>query len=510
MPYGTHKLRSNVTGTICLGFGDERNLGDCKILTRPTQGCTGEKAGATLVGPTSGVGYVCRSCGCNAHNAICNRHGAKAPPVTGNFDWFTECFESFEDQLGSMYHEHLEEYGGQWITRWSLGKQKSILMSQKTDPLLPDKVKCMVKRETGHKQPSKARCIQFYWNLATQAEYAPETSSLQKAWCKLFRRFQIDPDNPDMRVTFSSGMNAADLGAWADEALKDYSNPHFYERDGKNWDATMGKPHHDLKIRVYKMTGKEFLDFYQRTSRVKGFGHFGDQILRYVLDYTTKSGHNDTTLGNNIVNAAITCTAFRGMKCDIIIAGDDLLVIVEGDFDENAIAETEKTLGIKPEYRKFKSIEDSSYISGLFAITPQGVRFIARPARMLSCLFWTVKPPSMKPANLRAFQRGVAKGVLPTMQDVPVVGPWLKMIGDEGATIQDRSRRVYTYGSEVRGDFTPWFMRRYGLSQSEIDDLSRVLLEAGAKQVIIRHCALDIIRQVDFADIADRDPTGEF
>lgn len=441
---------------------------------------------------------------------MCNRHGSKAPDCPNDFGWYISKFETHEDQLAELYHTHLIEHGGDWIDRWPQTKRDSILESQRSDFITPDKVKCMVKRETGHKKPSKARCIQFYPNLATQAEFAPETASLQKAWCHQYRRFRIDPENRNMRVTFSSGMNAAALGDWATEALADYTEPMFYERDGKNWDATMGEKHHELKKRVYKMAGAEYVAFMDQAAKVKGFGAFDKQVLRYKLDFTTKSGHNDTTLGNNIINAAITCTVFAGMKCDIMIAGDDLLVIVEGDFDEHAIAVKEKGFGIKPEYRKFRSIEDSSYISGLFAITPQGVKFIARPARMLSCLFWTVKPPSTKPKNLRAFQRGVAKGVLPTMQDVPIIGEWLKMIGDEGEEIKDRSRRVYTYGAEVRADFSQWFERRYGLNKDDINEATELLLSAGTERKFIRHPVLDVIKLVDLADISEREENGEY
>lgn len=509
IPYGISTPASNVTSTLCLGFGDESKLGDCRIKTRPNADCQDQK-GATMVGPVAEMAYVCRSCGCNAHNAMCNRHGSKAPPFENSFDWFISRFETWEAELASMYYEHLSAHEEEWQQRWSASKWEAIQTSVANDDVAPWKVKCMVKRETGHKKPSKARCIQFYPNLATQELYARETASLQKAWTTLFYRHQVDPDNPGMRVTFSSGMNAAKLGDWATEALKDYEDPYFYERDGKNWDATMAKPHSELKFRVYRMAGHGYTKYAQDSAKVSGFGKFKEQILRYSLDYTTKSGHNDTTLGNNIVNCAITCSTFRGRKCDILIAGDDLLVIVEGEVDKDLIVAAEASFGIVPEARVFRSIEDSSYISGLFAITPEGVKFLARPGRMLSCLFWSVKPPSMNPVKLRMFQRGIAKGVLPTMACVPIVGEWLKMIGDDGPMIADRSRRVYTYGAEIVADFRPWFDRRYGLSQHDIDEAIAILLENGPRCNFVNCHAIQVIKEVDFADLDDRECNGDY
>lgn len=501
--YGVHVPVAFETDTVCLGPGDENNLGvNCKITARPLFDCDGDRKGATLVGPVCGPAYVCRSCGCNAHNAMCNRHGARAPPCHEDFADFIAELKSMQYEVACTYAMHFALYGDDWADRWTLSKRQAISESQCLDGISPERVKIMVKREVGQNKPTKARGIQFYWNLATQAQFAPETASLQKTWCAVFSRRSVGK----CRITFSSGMNANQLGCWMDEVLSDYVNPHFYERDGKNWDATMCEKHQQIKYEAYQCAGPEYLDFARRATVVKGFGKFKNAgILKYKLAFTTKSGHNDTTLGNNLVNAAITWTAFRDRECDILIAGDDLLVVVEGDFDEHAIAEVERRCGIKPEYRKFYNVEDTSYISGLFANTPQGIKFIAKPGRLLNLLFWSVHPPSMKPRQLRGYQRGVAKGVMPTMGCVPVVGPWLAAIGDEGFTIKDRSRRSYTYGSTVEADFSGWFSRRYGLSGERTRDLERILVSHCTDRVIIRHPDLDYILNRDLVDIADRE-----
>lgn len=502
LQYGVHVPVAFDTDTVCLGPGDENNLGDCKISIRPDFTCDGDRKGATLVGLVCGPAYVCRSCGCNAHNAMCNRHGARAPPCHEDFDGFISQLNDLQHEAACTYAMHLAEFGDAWVDRWSLSKRTAIEESQTYDCIYPNRVKLMVKREVGQKMPTKARGIQFYWNLATQALFAPETASLQKTWCSIFRRRLVGT----CRITFSSGMNAEQLGCWMDEVLEDYVDPHFYERDGKNWDATMGEKHQRVKNTAYQCAGNDYVDFARHATIVKGFGKFKNAgILKYKLRYTTKSGHNDTTLGNNLVNAAVTWTAFNGLTCDILIAGDDLLVVVEGDFDEHKIAEEERRCGIKPEYRKFLDVEDTSYISGLFARTPQGYKFIAKPGRLLNLLFWTVHPPSMRPRVLRGYQRGVAKGVMPTMGCVPVVGSWLAKIGDEGFTIKDRSRRSYTYGSVVQADFTGWFHRRYGLSVTEVEELEHILTTHATDRVIVKHPNLDLIIRRDADDIADRE-----
>lgn len=503
LSYGVHVPITFETPAICLGMGDENNLGpNSKVRTRPHKGCSSDRKGATLVGPSAIKAESLAPCGCNAHNGFCNRHGCRAKNAClEDFDDFINHLRTLSKEVADVYAMHFTEFSSQWITRWPAGKQKSIALSKQYDELRPDKVKCMVKREVSAKVPTKARCIQFYPNLATQSEFGPETASLQKTWCQVLHRRRIGT----CRITFSSGMDANKLGSWMDEVLADYTNPVFYERDGKNWDATMGEKHHKVKVEAYKCAGQDFVDFINKSAKVKGVGVFKNGILRYKLDYTTKSGHNDTTLGNNLINAAVTWTAFEGLTCDILIAGDDLLVVVEGDFNEHAIAEKEKRCGIMPEYRKFYNVEDVTYISGLFATTDKGIKFIAKPGRLLALLFWTVKPPSPKPRMLRGYQRGVAKGVLPTMGCVPVVGPWLQAIGDEGFTIPDKSRRRYTYGVTVDADFSGWFERRYGLSKTDISRIEELLVSVGPKRCIIRDPVLERIVSRDLADIDVRE-----
>jgi len=501
---GIHEPVSYIRGTHCLGFGDEFNLGNCKIFERPRGGCLDSKMGATLVGPVCSVAYVCRSCGCNAHNAMCNRHGAKAPKCTRSFKRFIAASHDVVEEVGRVYGEHMAVYGHHWIDRWPLTKAETILASQQVDGIYPERVKNMVKREVYPKVPTKARCIQFYPNLATQAEFAPETSSLQKSFTQVFYRVQIGK----ARCTFASGLNAEALGRWLKEVMSDYTDPWCYERDGKNWDATLTKPHNDFKVRMYACAGAKYCEFMNRARVVSGFGAYDNGMLRYKLKETVKSGHNDTTLGNNLINTGITWSSFEGLVCDILVAGDDLLVIVEGDFNADAIAEKERKFGIKPEYRKFHSVEDASFISGLFAKVGEDYAFIPKPGRLLQRLFWTVKPPP--PKKLRAYQRGVAKGILATVADVPIIGDWLALVGDEGEVLEVYAERARFYERErAHYDFSGWFVRRYGLTDEEAEEARTILCSACVDRVIVRSPGLDKIIAVDTCDVEEREEEGD-
>lgn len=500
--YGVWKPISNQTGTTCLGFGDEENLGVCKIMEKPRAQCQDDQIGATLLAPAASTCYVARSCGCNAHNAMCNRHGVKRNPVTASLVPFQKLLSEHVPVAAGHYAQHIAEYGGEWIRKWPEAKQKLIRESQAIDEIKPHKVKNMVKREIYPKPPTKARCIQFYPNLATQAEFGPEFTSLQKAWGKTMQRAEFGT----CKVTFASGMNAKELGEWLSDVLQDYRDPWFYERDGKNWDSTLGAEAQAVKDQAYEFAGDAFCTFVHNSSIVEGLGCYKNGRLKYKLNFTTKSGHNDTTLGNNIVNAAITVMSFQGRKCDIIVAGDDLLVIVEGDFDCDAIVEREKAYGIKPEAYKYHHYEDVSFISGLFATTNDGkILFVPKPGRLIQRLFWTVHPPP--PKRVRGYRRGVALGLLPTCGGMPIIGDWLRSY-DDGSTVyrSGNSWKVWMYGEDaVTGELDNWFMRRYGLTKSEIAETTEIFVARAHEPVIVRTHVTDRLIMVDTCELDERE-----
>lgn len=500
---GVHHPVSVQTPTTCLGFGDEKNLGVCKINERPGQFCEDNQAGATLMGPVSSMGFVARSCGCNAHNAMCNRHGAKRPPVTRSLIPFQKLLSEHIPSTALCYVEHFTEFGRDWINKWPLCKRAAIVHSQTYDPCEPGKVKNMVKREVYPKLPTKARCIQFYPNLRTQAEYAPEFTSLQKAWGKTMNRAQFG----SCKVTFASGMNAEDLGLWMDNVLTDYRDPWFYERDGKNWDSTMGPEHQAVKDQAYYLAGESLCDFAHACAIVRGTGRYPNGKLKYTLEYTTKSGHNDTTLGNNIANAAVTVTAFQGLTCDILVAGDDLLVVVEGDYDFDEILGRENELGIKPEARKFHNIEETSFISGSFAIDDERkIAFVPKPGRLLTRLMWTVHPPA--PKQVKGYLRGVALGLLPTVGGMPVIGAWLRCYDDEEIKIVELGKqwKKWMFGdTKTAPRLKGWFRRRYGLDDREVEELENTLILNAYNRCFVKSPALRRIIHVDTCGLDERE-----
>lgn len=501
---GSTYLKSLLTDTVCLGYGDEKNLGDhCKIQERPKSCDRSDQKGAMLMGPATRLAWTNRSCGCNAHNGMCHRHGVVRPEPTKSFEYAFRFLAETKPGVSAEYEEHFLAHGSEWIKRWPLSKQQAIIRSRELDELAPGLVKNMVKREHGSTKASKARCIQFYTNLATQAEFGAEFASVQKAYGKDWVRREIDGR---IRVTIGTMMNSVKLGEWLGGVLRDYRKPMFYERDGKAWDSTMGKMHHDLKMEAYSFMPPDFKKFANDCYSVKGTGVYRDgSRLVYTVEGTTKSGHNDTTIGNCIINAMIAAEAChrQGLAADIIVVGDDLLIIIEGDFDAAALAAEEAALGIVPEYRKFDDIEDVSFISGQWIpVSTERYIFAPKLGRLLARLHWTVTPPS--PKHHAAYLRGVYSGIRATCHSIPVMSALAPAVKGETRGVD----RWYTemYGEQVaeytRADVMPWFLRKYRCSEEEVETLEAELADRTPR--IIRSDLIDRIEEVDLADIQER------
>jgi hypothetical protein len=441
------------------------------------------------------------------------RHGSAQPKVTMDFEHARAAYTGLIPTLSVAYTEAMRDNYEEWITKWPALKQAMLRKSSDMDLIRPGRVDFMVKRECNHALPSKARGIQMYINLATQARFGPEFYCLQKAVGKVFMRKRLPGG---VRVTFASGMNSVTLGEWMSNVLLDYDTPMFYERDGKNWDSTMQMHHHLLKTTLYEVAGTSFVEFVDACFRVRGVGRFGgsrfeDNRLEYTLVGTVKSGHNDTTLGNSIVNAGIAYEVMRrmGLRGDIIVAGDDLLCVIDGDFDADEFARLERELGIIPEYRKFSSYQDVSFISGLWVRSAHATLvFVPKPGRLLARLFWTCSPPT--PALTPSFIHSVVSGLLPTCSGLPVVGAFLRA-HDVEAELMVLGRDFSAtnphigYDREVIRDA---FVARYGLTYDEIDRLELKYSSRVDGPRLVVDLGLEKIMAVDLAELHDRPLAG--
>lgn len=386
------------------------------------------------------------------------------------------------------------------MKRWPLAKQEAILTSRREDDLKPGRLKAMVKKEAHHKKLTKARLIQYYPNLRTQSEFGWLFSLLQKsvfAWANGFEFRGI-------RITFASGMSGDDLSEWMTRVHDRFGQPWFYERDGKNWDSSMQRFHHDLKMLLYAAVDPAFAAFVEAGFVSMGMVPFEDGVFKYRICGTVKSGHNDTTLGNSLINAMIALEALvaMGLEGEILVAGDDLLVATR--VDPTGLDVVERSLGITPEWRVFRDYLDVSFISGVWLRGSDGFLFLPKLGRLFARLWWTVHPPP--PRKMEAYRASVTRGLRTACAGVPLYDDFVRPCeGGEYQLGRDWARKLPSYGGSRASEATVEDLcRKYHLSRNELPELQSFLAALPQKPVGFGHPLVDRVLEVDLADIGVR------
>lgn len=499
MVRGVHVVDRITTNTICLGRPTGTVAPRHRILQLPPDVCTSASAGATLLGPTCRSGYVCRKCACNALNALVRRHGVEPPAPTSLWLHAEEYVSSLISARPWLVGPVDPTDWRGWLSRWPLAKVRTILTSVARDPIRPWLLQAMIKRESGHAMPKKARLIQYYPNQHTQAVYGPMFVALQKAifaWVPTFVYRGV-------RITYASGLNSKGIADWMSGVYNRFHSVRFYERDGTNWDSTMQRFHHDLKMRIYRAYDAGFAEFVELGFRATAHASFPNGTLSYILDGTVKSGHNDTTLGNSIINSMIALEAVvqSGHSAEIIVVGDDLIVATDGD--PSGYAAIEASYGIRPEARCFDDYIDISFISGCWLRASDGFVFVPRLGRLLARLWWSVNPPSAR--QYQNYRYSVVHGLRASCGSVPLYSEFLQ--ADDGLVIPEKDRDMWlaNFGGAVADATTERdICRKYWLLPSELAELRNYFRSLPRGPCLMSHPLVERVCDVDLADLLER------
>lgn len=506
---GIYQLPSHYTATICLGKGDPMNIDPAHKLLTPEAECfcdSKPKYGGYQYGNVFDNCFVCSSCNKNQNNALCNRHLAKRHPNPKPLldDWTNLLLDKVEQNARAQLIEVNLTYE-EWLVRWTMPRRVAIDDSLEQDQFGFDMVEGFIKRECNIGRPKKSRLIQKKRFLAGQAFVSPSIASLQKAICKALYFLDFE----GITITLASGMNNRQIGQWLDDAIL-LGARWWYERDGKNWDSSMGPTHHALKMNLYRrMLPQEVATAIDKGYKVRGKTIANPNVIRYEATGTTKSGHADTTLGNSVINAILAAKAMKdcGYKGHILVAGDDLVVGMEHDFSAKQLSWSEANYGIVPEYCKFEDPLDISFISGQFYPHPDGTHtFGPKPAKILAKLFWSHKFVPKK--GEVDYTTTVVQGMMQAFSDDPIVTPFL-LLHDTSGKVQDERKYGKYFQTlnriDVGGEqeWINYYYRKYQITWQEIADYQALISKNPVKSLIC-HEVYNKLKRVDLAEVFDR------
>ena len=176
----------------------------------------------------------------------------------------------------------------------------------------------------------------------------------------------------------------------------------------------------------------------------------------------------------------------------------------------------EASLGITPEYRKFSSPYDVTFISQVWYPTGRSDHpyFTGpKPGRLLAKLFWTVKPPS--PKHYGKWIHSVCQGLLPTCSNIPILRAWLwkhdKECGTKDFDFKGKDKKWFDYldvhYEAVDADpavVLEMFCHKYRLNPVVIAQIESRIMTSPKHRGVVVDPILDVVCSHDLSDLADR------
>lgn len=452
-----------------------------------------DQRGLTRVGPAFGDPHCFRTCGCNAHHALLKRHLCLATNVR-RYD--IPDSPELREIVARIYGSRLGGEAATWRTKWPEGKLHAIDAARRDEADRPDRLKLTVKREIGGSRP---RGIQAYSSLATQSRFGPQHSVFQKSLFEALQDFEL---RPGVRVSGTSGWQARDFCDWADSIPAGWV---YTECDMSAFDSTVSVAWRERVIDFLRACDGALADHV--ADGVVGRGRIsGDDGCYYVVNGTTKSGHNDTTSGNTLCNALASAFAFDGVPARIIVIGDDVLAAhapVDGA-TERAV-ERYAGLGFSPKAAAKTSIDLCTFAGGVFTAYGGRVLYQPRLAKLAHSLFLTTSPPSDR--HRARYMHGIATGFLSTYVGHPFFEAFLRPFVLDGVEhlegFAHRACGPLDFSpDELRGHFDAYCATRGTTSCDVLRDLRDLLHAPLAPSTVCVH--LDLCYRFDTADAAER------
>jgi len=234
--------------------------------------------------------------------------------------------------------------------------------------------------------------------------------------------------------------------------------------------------------------------------------------FKYVLDHTTKSGHNDTSSRNSFLNAVVTTAALRSIgvtAARVLVIGDDMLCFLKGPVDCDSLLQAEHDCGIKPVGAVFPpdQLSKVTFASDAFAPTADGT-YIAIPmiGKLLAKLFATTS--QVRQADQKAFAHSISVGLSNLLARAPIYGTFIRTMidtsaGDKPLMPTHKWERRVTAAVEYDDSFYGWLFDRYGLTRTQLDEFDLFLKDCREPGYLV-HPVASVFMQMDLSDPADR------
>ncbi len=314
--------------------------------------------------------------------------------------------------------------------------------------------------------------------------YYPEANLALGPFMKSFSESLVNSfKQPYPKIVYSSGADGFKIGQWVDEMI--HNGYEILEDDFSKFDATQGKGAHACEMFFYNKFGLRNKEKNALSAQKYTFGR--GKYHKYEVPYTRKSGDQNTSLGNSLINASVHAYALE--KCGItdyymvVIGDDNMMAIKKGVLNVKLITKMHgiiASFGLVP---KLLVKDHPSYCSGEFMpIKLEGKETVVLVPNMIKFLTkqgWTHTPLGSN-ETIASRLKGNYLG-FPTLKHHPVLRVLHQYytqppINATYGGLNPYNNFLYEDRNIATSEhITTWFLRRYKLDLNEINHLEKQL-----------------------------------
>lgn len=472
--------------------------------------------------------HVPRSCTHNAEIAIRNRAIIQRQPDD----------EDYWDEVRNMVHLNWILLFGEpheiqatpfpeWVNRFPIPRRKILSTAHKRYKLNGDQP--WENFEWKNESFIKRECLNKWYYDLTQA-FSPRliqgrTPLYQVAtgpWTHAFSSYLKMQWNAEHFITYSSGMNANQLGTWYTEAIehvRQFGEPVAVEDDMGRWDGRYCEEAITTEFTIYNkfLNDARIKRALSMQYMTKGTLRFKEQLVRYKVSATRKSGDGNTSGGNSLGNGLLHLDLLKnvGVELDhpskvpfrIMVLGDDMLLITTREIADKVMANIDrlKRSSMEPEIFAHSETTKASYCSGYYYPSDKGVIWGPKIGRCITKIFHCRH--GLSDVEEEKWARGVALGLVRDTHHIPVIRAIVKAVLDRTKhlgnvpVIQGEKHRPHaSIAGTANHETYGMLFDVYGLGKQDFDIIESHINTEVAKNglhVLLRHPLLHEIVEHD-------------
>jgi hypothetical protein len=340
-------------------------------------------------------------------------------------------------------------------------------------------------------------------------------------------------------MTYSSGMNRAQVGEWFDDAVKLVGDDGVvYWSDFEKFDKHYTRLHLQIQHKFMQMLvycNKNMLRMLEQTIMTRGFMPHG---TFYQIDGTRKSGFQDTTVGNTIMNGtaqlfmlidALKITKIEqllDLKVRMILLGDDAYIVTSKKIAQKLLysnAMSKMGWSVKCGVTQF---HEATFCSSTFVPSRNGSVLTGLPGRVLTKTFFAKKVLRTE-ALQKLYVFEVALGLLSEHRHNPIMRVLLeRLLKLSAPTPKEKllwkkkkkqwfdkefnSQRWYKFTLEsdnntlkVSDQIYDYYLKRYGFTTQDLLGWYDYVKGIKKWNVVLDHPVVDRLIEIDVEPIND-------